>query len=182
MKTGPAASCTERRARRQPRGRRRRRAVRRRVRQRGVARLHESRARSAGLRRPNQETRKVREQVCARRAAETRYARISRISKAACRRRRRDRRPMRTCRAKRDWQRRRRDACGITDAGDNRRRSRATVELAQRTVPPSQSGTIGRLNRGRSPDASPLALRFARRCGAVAHEALLRWSPRAPSV
>jgi hypothetical protein len=42
-----------------------------------VARVHESRARGAGLRRPNPETRKVREQVCALRAARTRFARIA---------------------------------------------------------------------------------------------------------
>ena len=40
------------------------------------ARFRESRARGAGLRRPNLETRKVREEVCARRAARTRFARI----------------------------------------------------------------------------------------------------------
>ena len=48
-----------------------------------VARFHESRARGAGLRRPNPETRKVREQVCARRAARTRFARIFEPSRAA---------------------------------------------------------------------------------------------------
>lgn len=49
----------------------------------GVARFHESRAGSAGRRRPNPETRKVREQVCVRQAAQTPYARKPRSSLAS---------------------------------------------------------------------------------------------------
>ena len=62
-------------ARRQQRGRRRRHAVRRRDRSARLARFHESSARGAGRRRRNPETCRVREQVCARRAARTRFVR-----------------------------------------------------------------------------------------------------------
>jgi hypothetical protein len=46
-----------------------------------VARLHKSRAPGVELRRPNPETRKVREQVCTRRAARTRFARVACMSR-----------------------------------------------------------------------------------------------------
>ncbi len=65
----------QRSACRQQRGRRRRHAVRRRDRSAPSSAFHESRARGGGPRRPNPETRKVREQVCARRAVRTRFAR-----------------------------------------------------------------------------------------------------------